>query len=133
VRFEYTALRNLATGHTLSADYEIAIPAWEVDPEFKPETSANTSLNGQVETELYRIDTRWAVLTDLIDSGQDLENFEEFLFSVSGGEDFTFDPDSDVATVAVNPLSCILDTRTIRRRRPSPGKFQFGFTVLQIP
>lgn len=133
MRFEYTAKRNLATGHTVDTNYEIVIYGWTIEPRFNAVGPENVSLDGTLERELYRIDTEYRVQTDAIDDGQDLENFEEFLHSVMGGESFTFDPDSDVAASAVNPLTCILKSRRLSRVRVSPLKFQFTFDVRTVP
>lgn len=133
MRFEYTAKRNIATGHTLDDPYEIVIPGWVIEPAFSAVGPENVSLDGSLERELYRIDTEYRVQTDAIDAGTDLEIFEEFLHSVMGGESFTFDPDSEIAATPVNPLTCILKSRRLTRNRVTPLRFQFTFDVRTIP
>lgn len=134
MRIVYEAVdRKLATGHSAATEYEIVVYGWTVDPQFDMVGPENESLDGTIERDLLRTTTEWTVRTDLIEAGQDLENFEEFLFSVAAGESFTFDPESDQAGVDVRPLSCRMQSRRFRRSRPAPGRFQFQFTVRELP
>lgn len=129
MRLIYSAKRNLATGHSVDTQYEIAIPAWVMEPRFLGIGPENRSIDGSFERELYRIDTEYRVQTDRVESGQDVENFEEFLWSVSGGETFTFDPTSDTATVAGDPTTAMMISRRFNRTLISPGNYQYSFDV----
>lgn len=132
MRFEYTATRNLATGHVLDDSYEIILGGWVIEPTHVSVGPENTSVDGTLERELYRMDLQYRVQTDAIEAGQDLENFEEFLYSVAASETFTFDPDAETAT-PVTPLTCIMVSRRFPRQRISSQKFQFTFDVRVAP
>lgn len=129
MRIEYIATRNLASGHDVDTQYEISVFAQELDPTVSAEVERNISLDRTgVESELRGIDRLYDVQTDHIPIGQETAEFEEFLQSVINGETFTFDPDSDDATV-VSPVTAMLESTRYRPRRSIPGHYQYSFQV----
>jgi hypothetical protein len=129
MRIEYLARRNLAPGHDTEESYEIVVFAAELNPSVDFATTRNISLDrSRVETDLWGVDNLIDVTTDLIPIGQQTKEFEEFLWSVAAGETFTFDPDSDVAGVAVSAKTCAMESSGYRPNR-FPGHLQYSFTV----
>ena len=93
--FTYTASRNLKTGHTAGTEYTITIGLQQYDGDIpKPVKNEHRSLSGFTVTTLHRIDVELQVLTDYINSDgtgtPDVDDFDEFLASVAGGEVFEF-------------------------------------------
>ena len=136
MRLEYDALRNLATGHTLNTQYEIAGPHEEALPDWASVGARNRALEGPLEVDLQYIDEVWRLVTDWY-TGQDRENIEEFWHSVAGGEVFTFDPDSNTAGVPVNAFNCKLAPNggyRAGRRRAATGSpwFKYSFVFLKV-
>lgn len=129
MRIEYVARRNLAPGHNLETNYEIVVFAAQLDTSIDFATTRNISLDrSRVETDYWGSDHTIDVTTDWIPIGQSTQNFEEFLWSVAAGEEFTFDPDSDVAATPVNALTCVMESNGYRPDRV-PGHLQYRFTV----
>lgn len=130
MRIEYVATRKLAPGHSVDTSYELAVYADTLDSDIDAKGSRQVSLDrSRVESELYGIDRLYSVVTDHIPIGQASAEFEEFLESVINGENFIFDPDSDVVASIVNPLSALLESTGYSPRRNLPGHFQYAFTV----
>ena len=98
--FNYTARRNLITGHTAGLAYDVESEMQVLAPASKENAKTHVSLDGSSETLLHRVEDTWQLttvpLSDLADS--DFEKFKEFLTSVMGGEQFTFDAYGTVAS-----------------------------------
>lgn len=133
MRFEYTAVRRVTSGHTSGNGYEIVIYGHVIDMTLEDVGPRNYSIDGTQQKELWRIEERWRVTTDYIAEGTAGDEFEEFLASVMGGESFVFDPESDTAATAVNPKTVKMRTRSFKRSRPSPGRFQYTFEMEVVP
>lgn len=125
MRFIYTAKRNLATGHTVDTQYEIVIGGRAIDMSSQRVIASDRALDGTTETDLKYIDKLWNVTTGTINTGQDLENFEELIDSVSAGESFTFDPDGTQLGVPVNERTVELVSVGHRRQRQSPLSYVY--------
>lgn len=133
MRLIYTAKRNLAPGHTLEEEYEIARPHEDALPTLVRDVEEQRALNGTSETDLNYTDRTWTIITDHItNDAQLLAEHDEFFASVSVGEIFIFDPDSDVAGVDVNPLSCKMVSKSFPRRRTGPLSFKYSFKVREL-
>lgn len=129
MRIEYIATRKLASGHNVDTQYEISVIAEQLDPVVEADVQRQISLDRTgIESELRGFDRLYNVTTDVIPIGQETAEFEEFLESVINGETFTFDPDSDDATV-VNPVSAMLESTSYRPRRAIPGHYSYSFQV----
>ena len=130
MRIEYTAKRNLATGHTVDETYEIVCYAENYEPEFESLRNVNVSLDGsRVEIEGRGIVQTVDVTTDHIAAGSASDIFEEFLQSVMYGEEFVLDLASDSAATAVDPLNVKMMSSVYRRERPIPGYYRYSFTA----
>jgi hypothetical protein len=133
MRIVYTALRNLAAGHTLEESYEIVVFASVIEPEFEFKQNRQTSLDqSRVEVEVLGSYQMLDVSTDFIPVGTDTAEFEEFLHSVMHGESFVLDPDSDIAATVVGPLTVMMTSTRYRRDRSLPGHYAYGFSVRTI-
>ena len=132
MRFDYTASRQLAPGHSVGEAYSILMGQLTADPDDLPEATQTIALNGDRETVLMRIDGVYDVVTDLVEDGQPRAEFREFLSSVADGQVFTFDPDATSAT-DVSPVQVIMDmTRRWRASRPGPRHWQWAFRLIQV-
>ncbi|MGI9202675.1 MAG: hypothetical protein ACR2Q3_01625 [Woeseiaceae bacterium] len=121
--FTYTASRSIKSGHSAGTDYVITIGLQQYDGQTpKPDTTVHRSLSGYTVTTLRRIDYEITVQTDFISADgsgtPDTDDFEEFLASVAGGEQFTF---NDGAAYNV-----ILVGASTRRRE---GSLLFSYSI----
>jgi hypothetical protein len=133
VRIEYTATRNIASGHTLNEVYEIVVLGEQYEPEFKFAQTRQVSLDrSRTEVDLWGSDQLIAVVTDLIAVGSATNIFEEFLHSVAAGEQFVFDGASDTAATEVDAINVIMESSSYRREKPIPGYHQYRFTVRAV-
>lgn len=130
MRIQYTATRNIASGHSASTSYEIAHLAETLEPEFSSLRSVQKSLDGaRMEVDYRGIEQTIDVTSDLIAAGSAANIFEEFLQSVMAGETFVFDGGSDTVGVSVDPKTCQLESNGYKRERPIPGYYRYRFTV----
>lgn len=89
------------------------------------------SINGTPETIIHRIDTIWDILTGIIMPDQ-VEYWDEFRYSVLGGESFTLDPYGAIATPD-KPVTVVLDVRSLRLERVQNSQLrQLSFQARQL-
>jgi hypothetical protein len=132
VRIEYTALRNLATGHDVESRYELVVFAEAYAPDINFAQIRNTSLDrSRTEVDLVGYETTINVVTDLIPAAN-FPLWEEFFHSVAAGEDFIIDLESDVSEQAENPINVIMESGRYTREKPIPGYIQYRFTVRAV-
>ena len=131
MRLEYTAKRRVIATHTVGTDYEIAGPHEDALPQDRVTRTDSDAWDGSHESDTRHFKVRYAVSTDTIDL-DDIPLWREFLTSVMGGESFIFDPDSDVATVVVNPLDVRMISKSVRPRRLGARTFRYNFVVEEL-
>jgi len=93
----YTALRNLASGHTSGLPYTLDFGAQVLTPLSKTNKSEVKSLDDSRLAVLHGITKFWQVSSDLI-AKTELPLWEEFFDSVAARESFTFDAYGDSGT-----------------------------------
>ena len=116
MRFTYSAKRSITAGHSATVQYDFIIAGARIDQEFDAIREETISLSGEQESDLQRIDEMWSCTTDFVETPERRALFEEFLHSVMGGEQFTFDPDATGAS-DVDPHTVVLVSKGVRRRR----------------
>jgi len=121
----YTAKRKLV--NSLNDEVTLDFDAVEVNPRDEKTEFKEHSYGGAEETTLIRIEEFYQVKTLPTES---YDEFQEFLFSVAGGEVFEFDPDFKSTDVGYSPIQVTLDTRSPPSRlRNKPTFWEFNFTV----
>lgn len=102
---EYTAARNLSSGHSASTSYYINFRASNFQTRYNGVRNQQVALSGSREVIGLRVENIYSVTATMID-GDDLDLWKEFLSSVAYGESFTLDI-GFTATYAsqVNPLT----------------------------
>lgn len=93
---EYTAKRSIISGHTSGNNYQIEFEAERIDPKSNKNTKKNESLSGATEVVFYSINKSWSMTTIPLPESDKAE-WDEFLDSVAGGEDFVLSPYGTVA------------------------------------
>lgn len=132
MRFIYTPLTNLATGHDTQTEYEIVVEAARLDEVNTSKEVRRIALDGTPETGQFHTVRTWKVTTDYIEVGQDTENMEEFLHSMLGGNQFVFDPDSSTPDVDVSETDCILDAKKYTPKRISNTYRTYTFKIRSL-
>lgn len=122
--FTYTATRSIKSGHTANSDYTITTELMKLDDEMPdPEKVVHRTIGGAEVTVLYYIDTKLSVTTDFVNvdgtGTPDIADYLEFLHSVAGGEQFTFNNGADQTVVMASK-----PTRT-----RTGIKFNYSFTM----
>lgn len=128
----YTATRELSSGHSLDTEYSIDFDASDLDPDRKAIIKTTKSLGGNPSSVVQRTEKGWSVSTVPI-SFSDVDLWDEFLFSVSGKETFTFDPTGTAASPG-NPQNVYLDTEnwSYNRKGLGPNLMTVRFNVIRI-
>ena len=108
----------LKTGHTVGTEYSIDLKLKAFSENFDFSKTAKVALNGNVATTLKRSSRVYSVGFSWENSKN--ADVEEFLFSVAGGEIFTFDPYGTVA-VPDNPVSCVMLNNGVSVQRMTRG------------
>jgi len=95
---EYTAAdrADLVTGHTVGTNYQILVKLISYSMSVDQPKTMHTALNGRVETVLKRATKIYSATVSWSDAIN--ANMEEFLFSIAGGELFSFDPYGTIVT-----------------------------------
>lgn len=127
--FTYTAKRELAPGTSplelVTRDFRLISHR----KTRKPISKQNTSLNGAVESILFRSEQSYSCTTELIDPLSTEEAYlEEFLASVENAEQFTFDR-YGTAAVPHNPVSCILTSKSFTASEQGKKFHRYGFVI----
>jgi len=116
MRFTYNAKRSIIGAHSADTEYDFVIDGAAIDQDRKFDRDDTVALDGTQESALHRIDIFWSCTTDFIETAARLLLFHEFLDSVAGGEQFTFDGDA-IDGDDVDPQTVVLVSKTTRRRR----------------
>lgn len=87
---EYTAQRDLASGHSQGSTYYIDFGASQLNRQVSRVAITNKSISGVRETIHQRNEVKWDITATFI-AAADLEDWREFIGSVSHGETFTID------------------------------------------
>jgi hypothetical protein len=133
MRFTYTARRSIASGHSLASIYTLALYAQSLIPVDNPVREQNIANDGTEENLLFRIDTTWQITTDWVnDSGSaptPMDLLREFLRSVAGGEQFTFDPTGYASDVNPQAAKLVPGTLYYQRVATNMNTYQVSFSV----
>lgn len=130
----YTALRQLTSGHTAGATYDLDILGTSnrrlaVDKTIIKSEEGQTITLFNREEIIYRIQTK-VFGVSVVDQ---IENIQEFLHSVARGESFTYYPISEIGDIT-NPLNVILDgTRWNENRVGIRNNFRYNFELRVLP
>lgn len=127
----YTALRDLAPGHTAGTEYTIDVPMSAADRERKPNRTRHRSLSGVSEHYVHHRDVLWHFTTEPLPAAE-YAQVREFLASVDGGEAFTIDPYGTTASPDA-PFAAELESEGHRDdRHGSANVFSASFSVRAI-
>lgn len=102
--FTYTAKRQIKSGHSADTQYTITTDLHQVDGGMPVASKTeHRTLGGNQVTVLSYVDEFISVTTDWINAdgtgSPDVDDYREFLFSVAGGEEFTFNNGEDQQVV----------------------------------
>jgi hypothetical protein len=115
----YTAKRSVIPGHTAGLSYTLEIDMASLPPFRARRASTHKALDGNtIETVLQNITKGWSVVTDQItlDPNEDLPaEWEEFIDSVSGGEQFELD--------VLGSIAIPRNVQDVKLREGAPGQF----------
>lgn len=129
MRILYTALRDLADGHTVDENYEIAIQPRELLPTIKEHGQVERALDGTRYAFNERTEKRWSIDTGWLSRDVEWPIFQEFIASVIRGETFIFDPYSFAEGDIVDQRTVYLETRTMRPKVENAGNVSYRFIV----
>ncbi len=109
MRIEYSATRNIMSGHTLNNVYDYDYDVESARKSVEINKSTPMSLSGKVETHLNGYNTYWDVTTTWINRTNDLPQWEELMDSTLGGEAILFDPWGTLAVPSAGyPVTAII-------------------------
>ncbi len=132
MRFTYTAIRSVTSGHVLDDVYTLAIYAASLTQRDEPKRVQNVALDGTEENLLHRIDVLWNITTDWVDVGTPFDELLEFLRSVSAGEVFTFDPWAYTSDVDPLDAKLVPGTLTYSRVATNLDAYTVSFSVRMV-
>lgn len=132
MRIVYTALRNLASGHTVNNEYELVQHEREALPNFETIGKDQVALDGSTERDTWREEDTWRIDTGWIHRTTEWPRWKEFLSSVSRGEQFEFDPDSSISGLNASPRTCRMETRRFRPRAETPTHISYQFEIREV-
>lgn len=147
IRIQYTAARELTAFRSAGDIVTLTFEASELTPGREVKRSVQTAIGGRRETLRQNASRTWSVVTaPLCDAAVDA--MLEFLASVEGGEQFSFEPwrwergaslDLDFVTPRLRraeAVACLLDTESWQLTRllgqgtgGSEDDYQISFTV----
>ena len=105
---EYTAARNVSAGHSLGVVYDMDFTASRIQRRHQTVRRVARALDGSQETLRYRGDELFDVTVNEV-LHADIPLWREFLESVDGGEQFTFDAYGTEVSPD-NIENCVMDT-----------------------
>lgn len=135
MRITYTAKRALASGHTLGNSYDIDLYTGVPTGSIEPTARRATAIDGTLETLLLRVGRTWQFSSDHFTRTGSPSTFDvvaEFLASVAGGEEFTFDPWRVPGGSSVAPVACVLEAGNVAPVDPGYPVFALTATVREV-
>ena len=114
MRIAYYATQSIITGHVVDTEYVMGIGAADIARTRTIKKTVRRAIAGNRRDLLHYRKYKWAITTVSIDPA-DLDQWDEFLESVSLGEIFVFDPDGDAST-EVNPVNVKLVNSSYKRK-----------------
>ena len=126
----YTARRKLTGGVTLGQLVSRDLGFGEATPSHNFQGARNTSLSGQQETVLQRVDSAWSVTTAYHTAAERAE-LVMFIHSALGGEPFDIDFEGSIASPDV-VRTVKMDAQSVTEARIGKDLFRFSFTVLEV-
>lgn len=127
----YVAKRKLITGHISGASYELTLPFSQFNSSININKKTHTSLSGQQETVLTRIDNRISIALSEFPRTM-LPQIREFIHSVAGGETFTVDAYGSAA-IPDDPLMVQLASTRVKEQRVGTSEFfRLSFQVMEV-
>ena len=127
----YTALRKIMTGHQSGDLYEMEIPFARFDSSMRIQKKSHTSLGGQQETVLTRVDNEIGITIGEFSRTQ-LGQMREFIHSVAAGETFTVDAYGTVSTID-DPICVQMTSNSVREQRVGTSDFfKISFKVREV-
>lgn len=151
IRIQYTASRDLTGIHDDGDTVDLEFSAAELTPGREVSRTVQKAIGGQRETLHHYGLRKWSVVTEPL-SRATLEAVLEFLASVEGGEEFTFEPwryesgpslDLDFTTGSLRVaegITCTLDSEGYDLQRligdgtgGADDWYQVSFSVKELP
>lgn len=135
MRFSFTAKDNgaLAATHVAGDIHEFVVGARQFTRQQRLRKKVVRAVDGTERHQLEHIERMWNVTTGRIQEGTRLDEFLSMLDSVSAGEVFTWDRNSNAAGSVVTPLQVLLSATSIREQRiMRTNYFRYSFSLKQI-
>lgn len=135
MRITYTAKRGIASGHSVGVSYNIDLYTGVPTPIVEPAARVAVAIDGTRETLLLRVGRTWQFTSDHFTRTGSPSTFDvvaEFLASVAGGEEFTFDPWRVPGGSSVAPVACVLEAGNVAPVDPGYPVFALTATVREV-
>lgn len=125
ITYDARDVAQLKSGHSAGTQYAIAVDLAEFEEVPDAVEVSNTTLAGVVYTDLYRTQTEYSIVTDLVpESGANsLEDLREFVYSCLGGYGFA------INHAGVDYALIFRPGRAPRIQRRGPLLYQVAFTA----
>ena len=130
-RASYTALRSLDTGVTVNDAIDFDFEVTKMDRQTKVKRKDHIALSGDQVATKERTDEIYKVATSPVLEAN-FQPYRQFLDSVDGGEEFTFDPYGTFAA-PVDPKTCVIDHKGYTEKRTNQRYLSVSFTVRVLP
>lgn len=129
MQIDYTAKRNLKSGHSADTAYQIDVDLSQSDRVSTTEGNQSIALSGETVTVVHRYQEVYSLTTAIISSSStpDLDDLREFLDSVKGGETFQLDLSGSSEDYVLDSIS-----NPFTENRVPVGKFRFSFRVRKL-
>lgn len=125
----YIAKRNLMTGHVVDTPYSFDIGFRHYHDTPVSETVNKATWSGVRQTVIRRVDVFWDFETELLENTL-REQFEEFIYSVLGGEEFSIDVFGSLAVPGTS-FNCKLAGKPQPAREGESTFIRYRFRVVQ--
>jgi len=129
-RVSYVALRSLQGGVSVDDDIDFDFEVSKADRKTKSDRKDHIALSGEQASIKNRTDEQYAVATVPVLEAN-FPDFRQFLDSVDGGEQFTFDPYGTLA-VPVLAMTCVMVSKGYKEKRVSERYLSASFEVRVI-
>lgn len=137
----YIAKRGLIDGHSVDVSYDMDVDMEVINPNDRSlSDKAHVALDGSTEGIFYAVQTEYDLVTVALgdDANGDFAQMREFIQSVFGSAEFTFDPHGTIASPD-NPLTVVLVSGSNRYNRvgstaqTANPTFKVNFKVKVVP
>ena len=137
----YIAKRALISGHSVDVSYDMDVDMGVIDlGDVSLSDKAHVALAGHTEGLFYAVQTEYTLQTVALgdDANGDFAQMREFIQSVFGSAEFTFDPHGTIASPD-NPLTVVLvpGSNTYTRVGPTAQTasptFKVAFKIRVVP